>query len=203
MKIWTVSGSFACCALQLVSCREDVRPDASDYEATALTEDSADRSSDEINKQFDEWRRSHDREIFYFDSLFAQFVGIPDDIAAKVNRKPVVTDAFILSVGEDGKIKTLEQICGREADTYGDFIPPDAAPGRYLAGRLMPYGGWSLGGRRGGGVFCCPILSDDTFSYGFEGELVGHIESVRKLKITSANKAEMATPRKPSDQIGR
>ena len=154
MKITVIGVFFACCAFHLSSCRQNAQSDIQDHDVLPLSEDSEGSSTEETDRYLAELRRHYDRELFYVDYFsISRVLGVPDDITVSEVAEPVITDAFILSVEDDGQVQAIERICGRVPSDFKDYLPMDAAPGNYLAGRLMPDGGWTLGGIRDSGVF--------------------------------------------------
>jgi hypothetical protein len=97
-------------------------------------------------------------------------------------RRPILTNAMILSVGNDGVVRIKEHIVGGDISDYEDYLPNDPNPGEYLIGLLMPNGGWGMGGRMGRPRFCCVMQSNDSFSYGYYRELTGDINHIRQFK---------------------
>jgi hypothetical protein len=181
MKFTLIVSLLTCCATCLVSCREEEESSGSDSqkpkEQEALPE-VASRAGDEYIKAL---RPPWDRYNYYLESPSIEcLMGFGDDLKRSAMRKPILTNAMILSVADDGAVHIKEHIVGGSISDYEDYLPYDPDPGEYLIGMLMPYGGWGIARGIGRPRFCCVMLSNDSFSYGYHGELTGEIESIRQ-----------------------
>ena len=63
---------------------------------------------------------------------------------------------------------------------HTDHLPLDAPAGRYLVGCVMPEGGWAAFSNIRP-EFSVRLRADDSFSYGFNGELNSNLQIVRGL----------------------
>ena len=183
MKYTLIVSLLTCCATCLVSCHgedESIGSDSQEPKEQEAPPEAASRAGEEYIKAL---RLQFDRENYYLESLSIEhLMGFGDDLKRSALRKPILTNAMILSVGNDGVVHIKEHIVGGDISDYEDYLPNDPNPGEYLIGLLMPNGGWGMGRRIGRPRFCCAMLSNDSFSYGYHGELTGDIEYIRKFK---------------------
>ena len=144
------------------------------------------QSPERMDDQIRAMRRKIDRELFYSVSPSVEWLlGVPDDIPESNWKKPILTSAFVISFTNQDSIIVRETILGRIPVDYATLVPNASIPGDYLVGRLMPQGGWSIGRTQGRASFCVPLKPDNSFSYGFEGELTENLATIRKYKTTN------------------
>lgn len=148
--------------------------------------DGLSQSLQRLDDQFHAARRANDREYFYSVSpSIEQLLGVPDDVPKRRwSTVPILTNAFVITFTSSNSIIVRENILGRIPVDYATLLPNGSPPGEYLIGLLMPQGGWTIGRTRGRASFCVPLKPDDTFSYGFEGELTERLATIRKFKTT-------------------
>lgn len=166
-----------------VSCRVEDESSESDSQEPKEQEALPEAASRAVDEYIKERRLQLDRENYYSESLSIEhLLGFGDDLKRSPMRRPILTNAMILSVGNDGVVRIKEHIVGGDISDHEDYLPNDPNPGEYLIGLLMPNGGWGMGGRMGRPRFCCVMLSNDSFSYGYHGELTGDINPIRQFK---------------------
>ena len=150
------------------------------------TSDDSSQQHERLADQIHSMRRAIDRENFYSVSpSLEHLLGIPDDLTKRIRMAPVLTSAFVITYTNHDSIAVRESILGRIPVDYYTFLPDEPIPGDYLIGLLMPHGGWTIGRVEGRASFCVPLKSDDTFTYGFEGELTESLATIREYKTTN------------------
>ena len=139
------------------------------------------------HEQIQSARRATDRELFYSVSpSIEQLLGIPDDVPnRRWSTEPILTNAFVITFTNSDSIIVRENILGRIPVDYATLLPNGSPPGEYLIGLLIPRGGWRIGRTQGRASFCVPLKPDDSFSYGFEGELTKSLATIREFRTTN------------------
>ena len=94
--------------------------------------------------------------------------------------KVMIAFCCILEVTPEGGTKIEVTISGRVPSDTETYLPLDAPAGRYLVGCVMPEGGWAAFSNIRP-EFSVRLRADDSFSYGFNGELNSNLQIVREL----------------------
>ena len=183
MKILCLSGFLICGLSLLGACKKAQDTSKTRQHVSEKSEVSPEEHRARVDNYFSAMRRAKDRQFYYsFSPSIECLLGFPEDVPKITREIPVLTDAFVISVDSQGVVDVRERILGKVPSDYRTLLPEGQDAGDYLIGHLMPKGGWRTGGFSGRPFFCLPLRTDGSFSYGYEGELKGSLESIRKYK---------------------